>query len=415
MAKVTGTAGADVLYGTDQRDTIDGLAGIDTMFGGYGNDVYIVDHVDDFATEAVAEGTDTVLSSVSYTLLDEVENLTLTGNADINATGNLGDNILTGNRGDNILDGGGGADTMMGGSGNDTYVINIFAPDGINYGRGYVGDVIIDSRGIDTVTSGASDPGDEWVYIMQNGLENADFSGLLGSIAVTGNRAKNIILTSDGDDTLDGNKGADTMDGGNGANTYIVDHRGDLVIDTFDDRDGITGEIDEATADTLIVNTNYVLDGAAMIETITLGAERNISFTGSDTANFITGSAKKNIIHGGLGNDTIDGGGGKDILYGDGGADVFLFSSDAVFDKPATIADFRVTQGDVLDISNIISFEDGTAISNYIQIIDSGRNSIVKVNNGDGDYIHIATLLGVTGLGGETTLVLGGNLVVEGS
>ena len=65
-----------------------------------------------------------VQSGVSYTLGANVENLTLTGTGDINATGNALDNTLTGNAGNNILDGGAGDDTMVGGTGNDTYVVD---------------------------------------------------------------------------------------------------------------------------------------------------------------------------------------------------------------------------------------------------------------------------------------------------
>jgi len=66
-----------------------------------------------------------VLSSVSYTLGADVENLTLTGTA-VNGTGNALNNMLVGNSEANTLDGGGGADTMQGADGDDTCVVDSF-------------------------------------------------------------------------------------------------------------------------------------------------------------------------------------------------------------------------------------------------------------------------------------------------
>ena len=65
-------------------------------------------------------GTDTVQSSVTWTLGSNVENLTLTGTSNINGTGNVLKNALVGNSGTNTLDGGSGDDTVDGGEGNDS-------------------------------------------------------------------------------------------------------------------------------------------------------------------------------------------------------------------------------------------------------------------------------------------------------
>ena len=74
-------------------DTLNGGAGADLMYGGAGNDTYVVDNSGDVANETDGDGTDTVLSSISFSLADSthaigsIENLTLTGSGAINATG----------------------------------------------------------------------------------------------------------------------------------------------------------------------------------------------------------------------------------------------------------------------------------------------------------------------------------------
>jgi Ca2+-binding RTX toxin-like protein len=122
--KLWGNDGSNKLWGGAGNDTLDGGAGADILFGGLGNDTYYVDSANDIVVEAAGEGTDKIVSSVSYVLSDNLENLTLGGTANINAIGNSGNNILEGNAGNNIL---------FGGQGNDTYL----------FGRGAGQDIII--------------------------------------------------------------------------------------------------------------------------------------------------------------------------------------------------------------------------------------------------------------------------------
>jgi Ca2+-binding RTX toxin-like protein len=86
--EINGLAGNDILLGLDGSDILDGGTGSDRMEGGAGNDLYIVDNVNDVVVEAVNAGSDGVQSSVTWTLSTNVEKLNLTGNANINGTGN---------------------------------------------------------------------------------------------------------------------------------------------------------------------------------------------------------------------------------------------------------------------------------------------------------------------------------------
>ena len=73
---LTGDTHANVLVGGAGNDALSGGLGADTMTGGAGNDTYTVDNVADVVNENPNEGNDTVVTSVSYTLGAELENLT---------------------------------------------------------------------------------------------------------------------------------------------------------------------------------------------------------------------------------------------------------------------------------------------------------------------------------------------------
>ncbi|MGV8712956.1 MAG: calcium-binding protein, partial [Nitrosomonas sp.] len=119
---ISGGAGNDVIEGGAGNDILNGGIGIDTLTGGIGDDLYIVDNASDQIIESenfAVNGIDLAQSGVSYSLPENVENLTLTGTAAISGAGNEAANILTGNSGANSLTGNDGNDILWGLSGND--------------------------------------------------------------------------------------------------------------------------------------------------------------------------------------------------------------------------------------------------------------------------------------------------------
>lgn len=121
---LSGDNGLDTLIGGVGNDTLDGGSGADNLVGGQGSDTYIINDAEDSVTEtkfAKYGGTqDTIQTNISFTLMNNVEVLTLTGSLDIDGTGNPDNNTLNGNIGKNNLIGGIGNDTLNGNAGDDS-------------------------------------------------------------------------------------------------------------------------------------------------------------------------------------------------------------------------------------------------------------------------------------------------------
>lgn len=299
--KLTGNAADNRLEGLGGNDVLDGKAGADTLAGGAGDDLYVADQAGDIVVEAADEGIDTVQSAVSWTLVEHVENLTLTGAALVNGTGNAADNTLTGNNvanrltgleGNDWLDGKGGNDTLVGGIGDDVYVVAQTA------------DVVVElaDEGQDTVRSGIT-------WTLGENLEHLVLTGTAG-IRGTGNAQANTLAGNSGNNQLDGLAGADLMTGGAGNDTYLVDDAGDQVVE-------LTGEgID-------LVKSSATYSLAAEVENLTLTGASAINGTGNALNNVITGNAAANTLTGGAGNDALNGGAGVDTLLGGTGDDFY--------------------------------------------------------------------------------------------
>ena len=286
-AESDGTAGADY---------IDGFGGADTMTGFGGNDIYIVDDAGDVIAEAAGGGLDTVFTSVTKTLQDDLERIGVNGfytTYAINLTGNGVGNEMWGNEGANVLDGGADADIMYGFGGDDTYRVD------------NAGDIVIElaNQGTDTVATTVS-------YTIAHDIEKLLVSDAAstGAINLTGNESANEITGNAGANLIDGGAGADTMTGLGGNDIYIVDNAGDVIV-----------EAASAGLDTVFTTVSTTLGD----NVDRLGVNGFYTTFAID----LTGNALDNEMWGNDGANILDGKAGADIIYGFAGADTFRFTT----------------------------------------------------------------------------------------
>ena len=201
----TGNVGVNAITGNAGANILDGQGGADQLLGGAGDDIYVVDNPGDVVIEFQGQGRDQVLSSISFSidLIADVEDIVLTGAANINATGNFRDNHLTGNAGVNILSGGGG---------NDIYDLS-------------VGDLVIENagEGIDKEVSATAS------FVLSGNVEFGELQGL-GNLNLTGNELDNTLRGNAGRNTLSGGGGTDVLIGGGGNDRFYGGAANDTLI-----------------------------------------------------------------------------------------------------------------------------------------------------------------------------------------
>jgi Ca2+-binding RTX toxin-like protein len=299
---VIGSAFDDTLTGSIENNRLDGGTGVDDMTGGAGDDTFVVDQTYDATAELANEGTDTVISSITHVLRANIENLVLSGTANLNGTGNGLNNAITGNGGVNTLNGLVGQDSMTGLGGEDRYYV-----DNAN-------DVCVE----------ALNGGIDITYATLSWTLNAEVEKLYlqGTAADgTGNALSNYIYGTNSANRIDGKGGADRLYGYLGNDTYVANSTGDLIYET-----SAAGGIDTVEA-----SVNFTL--STNVENLTLTGSANMNGTGNSLANAIAGNSGNNYIYGREGNDT---------LTGNAGVDQFVFDRAIGPANVDTITDFNV-------------------------------------------------------------------------
>lgn len=370
--ELLGNGGNDTLIGGDGDDWLDGGAGADLMQGGAGDDRYRVDSELDTVTENADEGTDTVFSTVTLGLAENVEALVLEGEASIYGFGNALANTLTGNNAANVLVGNAGDDTVDGRAGNDE----------INGGEG--ADVLF--GGADAASGAAGHgPGDGCVgddCPPQDSaiLPNAD-----------------TLYGGEGDDAIDGGSGEDTLYGGAGNDTIY----GGAVGGIWTGGEGI-GEFVVLPSNDLIYGEegDDVIDGGAGFDQL----------YGGDGADTIQGGDNQSddLLDGGRGLDVLAGGAGGDTYYVDGERSIVLVAAEDGCGNPILVEDLAFTTDTVLELA--FQGVDTVYAEGSFTLPEHVENLVLTVPFGDAAAMADFQAYGVDGIGNALGNQITGNL-----
>jgi Ca2+-binding RTX toxin-like protein len=305
---LSGTNSTDVLMGYADNDTLnagdgddwlDGGTGADTLIGGAGNDTYVVENTSDVVTEAADSGTDTVQSSITWTLGANLEKLNLTGSAAINGTGNTLNNFLTGNTANNSLSGGVGNDTLIGGAGND-WLTGGAGKDNLDGGEG------TDWANF----SGSNQAVKVNLALNQASGGHAEGDTFLGIENLRGSIYDDTLIGDDGNNQLRGDSGNDLIDGSGGIDT--ANFSAELA--------GVTADLAAGTATGITSGYDVLLNTENLVGS-NIGHDK---LTGDAGNNTLTGGGGDDLLDGRTGNDRLDGGTGNDMLIGSQGNDTLL-------------------------------------------------------------------------------------------
>lgn len=280
---ITGNNGNNILNGG-----VDNVE--DVLFGLLGNDTYVLGG-SLMDTVVDTGGTDTILSTITRDLNvhADIENLSLKGTGNINATGNALANKINGNIGKNDLIGNIGNDTLNGGDGNDR----------LKGGAGF--DVMNGGKGVDLATFSdqttrviisLKETGTTTAFIKGVAADSLtaieNLNGGSGNDVFKGNSLANTFNGNAGNDNLNGGLGNDILTGGIGADKFRftnVNFGRDRITDFSDNLDKLsfsTGVADSFRDFRITGNGSKSVTVTLGDDTITVQSTKVITLTASD-------------------------------------------------------------------------------------------------------------------------------------
>lgn len=207
-----------------------------------------------------------------------------------------------------------------------------------------------------------------------------------------------ITFALGGDDYIDGTSGNDVLVLGVGNTRQEVDLKGGddtlimpstvvaIVADGGNGTDTVDfSQITQALNISLSTSSfSFIVGGTPTTASIlnfenVNGSQGNDIITGSSSTNDLFGGSGNDVLRGEGGNDVLRGGIGNDQLTGGTGADTFVFEATA--NGLDTITDFSGTDGDILDLSAIITGGAYNAAGTAVVDGATGTIALADVNN----------------------------------
>ncbi|MBY5720068.1 cadherin-like domain-containing protein [Rhizobium leguminosarum] len=363
---ILGTAGDDLLVGSNCADDIDGRVGNDNIDARGGSD-----------TVSGGDGHDNIMAGSGNDIVfaGDGDDVVLAGLGDDQIWGGAGNDRLYGEEGRDSIFGDAGDDVLSGGAGNDM----LRGGDGHDLLAGDADNDVIDGEG--------------------------------GDDRLDGGDGEDILLGHKGTDSLDGGAGDDVLSGGDDRDTVKGDSGDDTIIgdadrtnDSYDGGSGIDLLDYSALAEAVEINlANGTASGAEIcndsisnFEIVRAGSNDD-SITGSAEAEEIHGNEGIDHLRGGAGTDLVEGGDGDDIVVGDadGAADSYDGGNGIdTLDYSAAVLSIVVD----LVAANASGAEIGSDSISRFEVIKTGEGDDILLDGedvdclsaGDGDDIVVA-------------------------
>ena len=381
-ATITGNAGNDTLTAGSGNDTLVAGTGVDTLIAGSGSTLFVIDNAADVIQVPGATGSDTVESSVSFSLAQGLDTLQLTGSADLQGSGNSdASNQITGNAGNDTLTAGSGKDTLIAGTGSDTLVAG---------------------SGTDVLEGGAG----ETTYTFDAGFGHAEIQPGSGSGTVqfgAGISASDLTLGLTTDSS-----GSPALLITDGTSSITIDGGLTGSIGSFGFADGTQLSLAQLLAEANVTSAtlpgssgNAVLDSSAAAslsggygdDTLvgTGASDTLVAGTGSQqlfgpgSGDVLTGGIGADTLYGGAGDDTLIGGTGNTVVYGGSGMDTIVLTQGGTL----TFHPSGTSGAEIVELPNGMSLGDFTSFEGangdlILQSLAGDTTAVIKGFYGPG-------------------------------
>ena len=376
----TPTNGDDILVGDNDPNSIDALAGDDTVNGLFGSD---------------------------------------------SLTGGKGDDQLFGGEDSDVLIGGAGRDLLDGGEGlsdladYSSAASRIFVDLAVTTAQNTLG------AGIDTLASIEALVGTAFNDRAFGNAANNQLNGFGGNDVLQGRQGFDTLFGDQGNDLLRGGASNDRLNGGDGNDTLDGGSGGFDVAEFFGIFTGVTVDLSITVAQNTvgagidIFKSIESLSGTNVDDTL-LGDQKVNNILGQDGNDNIAGRGGNDILLGNGGVDTVNAGDGddeivgvqnRDVLTGGAGADLFRYLSvaNSLAGDADRITDFSHAEGDQIDLALITggagSFIGAAQFSNVageVRVVGPLADQRVQLNSdGDGDVDALIRVASATRLVAE--------------